>query len=189
MQVKKRPNGIKCLLSGKQPCSSMHHHDFTSSLGHHHHSHVFQLRYLHLPHQHPHLHEGGAALRHQTGKPTDEEQQRRLTTMKEVGGRDAAQLVERQTSELLRQFQFPGAARDFSPRVNFRVSLSYGVCTAPACSALTSVHMLKIPSLGSHTFAWTHKNIAHNVGNRKCCSCGCCILTQVRRLKFSARDK
>ena len=43
-----------------------------------------------------------------------------------VGG-DIAQLVEHRTSTLPTQVRFPGAARDFSPKVNFQGRLSYGV--------------------------------------------------------------
>ena len=40
------------------------------------------------------------------------------------GGGDVAQLAERRTGTPLRQVRFPGAARDFSPRVNFQSRLS-----------------------------------------------------------------
>ena len=40
---------------------------------------------------------------------------------------DVAQLVEHRTGTLLTRVRFPGAARDFSPRVNFLCRLSYGV--------------------------------------------------------------
>ena len=52
-------------------------------------------------------------------------------------GGDVVQLVESWTDTLLMQVQFPGAARDFSPRVSFQCRLSYGICTSPhafACS-------------------------------------------------------
>ena len=63
-------------------------------------------------------------------------------------GGDVAQLVERRTSTLLRQVRFPGAARDFSPRVSFQCRLSYDVCTAlfVQTHTLTTVCMLKILS-------------------------------------------
>ena len=48
-------------------------------------------------------------------------------------GGDVAQLVEHRTGTPLRQVRFPGAASDFSPRVNFQCRLSYGVCT-PSCA-------------------------------------------------------
>ena len=51
-------------------------------------------------------------------------------------GGDVAQHVERQTGTPLTQVRFPGAARDFSPRVTLQRRLSYGVRTlrrAVAC--------------------------------------------------------
>ena len=52
---------------------------------------------------------------------------------KKWGDGDVAQLVERQTSTLLRLAQFHDAARDFSPRIDFQCRLSKGVCKAPVC--------------------------------------------------------
>ena len=46
---------------------------------------------------------------------------------------NVAQLVEHQTVTPPTQVRFPGAARDFSPRVNFQCRLSYGV-RAPPCA-------------------------------------------------------
>ena len=46
-------------------------------------------------------------------------------------GGDVAQLVERRTGTLPTQIRFPGAARDFSPRLNFQCRFSYGVRTPP----------------------------------------------------------
>ena len=43
------------------------------------------------------------------------------------GGGDVAQFLERQTGTPLTQVRLPGAARDFSPEVNFQCGLSY-VC-------------------------------------------------------------
>ena len=48
---------------------------------------------------------------------------------------DVAQLVERRTGTPLTQVRFHGATRDFSPRVNFRCRLSYGVRTLPCAIA------------------------------------------------------
>ena len=45
--------------------------------------------------------------------------------------RDVAEFIEDQTSTLIMQVQFPGAARDFSPGVNFQCRLSQGECTSP----------------------------------------------------------
>ena len=44
-------------------------------------------------------------------------------------------LIEHRTVTPLTQFRFPGAARDFSPRVNFQCRLSYSVCTPPCVIA------------------------------------------------------
>ena len=51
----------------------------------------------------------------------------------EVNSRNGAtaQLVEHRTGTPLTQVRFPGAARDFFPRVNFHCRLFYGVCTPP----------------------------------------------------------
>ena len=49
-----------------------------------------------------------------------------------------AQLVEGPTEKpdaILTQVQVPGAAREFSPRVNFHCRLSSGACTAPCVIA------------------------------------------------------
>ena len=59
---------------------------------------------------------------------------------------DVAQLVEHGTWTPPTQVRFPGAARDFSPKVNFPCRLSYGVRTPPCTIArITSVPTLKIP--------------------------------------------
>ena len=50
-----------------------------------------------------------------------------------------ARMVERRTVEPLTQVRFPGAARDFSPRVNFQRRLSYGVRTPPCAIACINV--------------------------------------------------
>ena len=54
-----------------------------------------------------------------------------LFVINKLGAGDVAQLLERRTGTPLRQVGFPGAARDFSPRVNFQGKLSYGVRAAP----------------------------------------------------------
>ena len=46
-----------------------------------------------------------------------------------------AQLVDLRTGTPLRQVRFPGAARDFSPRVYFQCRLSHGVRTPPCATA------------------------------------------------------
>ena len=55
------------------------------------------------------------------------------------GGGDVAQLVERRTGTALEQVRFPGAARDFSPRINVQCRLFYGV-RRPPC-ATTSINI------------------------------------------------
>ena len=54
--------------------------------------------------------------------------------------------LEHQTIMPLMQVQFPGAARDFSPRVNFQCCLFLRVSIHPCMQSrvLASVHMLKV---------------------------------------------
>ena len=52
---------------------------------------------------------------------------------------DVAQLVQRRTGTPLAQVRLPGAAGDFSPRVNFQCRLSYGVRTPPCASACIDI--------------------------------------------------
>ena len=52
-----------------------------------------------------------------------------------IEGGDVAQLVKRRTGTLLTQVRFPGAAREFSPGVDFQCRLSYGVRTPPCAIA------------------------------------------------------
>ena len=50
-----------------------------------------------------------------------------------------AQLAERPTEKpgaMMTRVRVPGAARDFSPRVNFQCRLSYGARTAPVCNRM-----------------------------------------------------
>ena len=66
------------------------------------------------------------------------------------GRGDVVQLLEHRTGTPPMQVRFPGAARDFSPRVNCQCRLSHGVPTPPPplrvpLRALTSVRTLKIP--------------------------------------------
>ena len=57
-----------------------------------------------------------------------------------LGEAGIAQLVGPRPTEkpgvLLTRVRVPGAARDFSPRVNFQCRLSYGVRTAPVCNGM-----------------------------------------------------
>ena len=50
-----------------------------------------------------------------------------------TGGGDVAQSVEHRTGTPLTQVPFPGAARDFCPRVNFQYGISYCV-RSPSCA-------------------------------------------------------
>ena len=54
---------------------------------------------------------------------------------------DVAQLVEHRTSTPLRQVRFPGAARDFSPRISFQCRLCYGVLTPRCAIACINIFM------------------------------------------------
>ena len=58
----------------------------------------------------------------------------KVTRYHGVGG-DVAQLVEHRTGTPPTQVRFPGAARNFSPRVNFQSRLSDGVRTPPCAIA------------------------------------------------------
>ena len=55
------------------------------------------------------------------------------------GGGDVAQLVSIETVTPLTPVRFPGAARDFSPRVNFQCRLSYSVWTTPCAVACINI--------------------------------------------------
>ena len=60
-----------------------------------------------------------------------------VSLIQQEGG-DVAQLVERRTGTPLKQVGFPSAARDFSPRVNLRCRLFYGVRTPPCAISYIS---------------------------------------------------
>ena len=49
---------------------------------------------------------------------------------------NVAWLVERRTGTPLRQIRFPGAARDFSPKVKFQCRLSYVCPYTPVCNRM-----------------------------------------------------
>ena len=53
-----------------------------------------------------------------------------------IKGGDVARLVERRTVTLLRQVRFPGAARDFSPRVNFLEKTLLRCPYTPVCNCM-----------------------------------------------------
>ena len=50
-----------------------------------------------------------------------------------------AQLIQRRTRTPLTQVRFPGAERDFSPRVNFQCRLCYGVPTSSCAIACIDI--------------------------------------------------
>ena len=82
-------------------------------------------------------------------------------------GGDVAQLVERRTGMLLTRVRLPGAARHFSPRVNFQCRLSYGVRTIPCAIACIYICAhVKDPVV--HVRVWwimeTLKRLACNAG-------------------------
>ena len=54
-------------------------------------------------------------------------------------GGDVAQLVEHRTGTPLTQVRFPGAARDFSHRINFQCRLSYSFRTPPCITACIKI--------------------------------------------------
>ena len=91
-----------------------------------------------------------------------------------VGG-DVAQLVERRTGTPLRQVRFPGAAREFSARVNFQCRLSYGVRTPPCAIACINICAYVKDPVVHVKIRWvmeTLKHLAYTVGwvARLCCS-------------------
>ena len=80
---------------------------------------------------------------------------------KYVQGGDVAQLVEHQTGMLPTQVRFPGAARDFSPKVNFQCRLSYGVRTPPCAIAWIYI-CAHVKDPGIHVKArWATETLKH----------------------------
>ena len=77
-----------------------------------------------------------------------------------VGG-DAAQLAERRTGTPLRQVRFPGAARDFSPRVNFQCRLSHGVRIPPCSTACNNICAHVKDPVVHVKVRWTMKTLKH----------------------------
>ena len=74
---------------------------------------------------------------------------------------DVAQLVESQTGTPLTQVRFPGAARDFSPGVNFQCRLSYGVRTPPyAITCIDICAHMKNPVVNVRV-RWTMQTLKH----------------------------
>ena len=52
---------------------------------------------------------------------------------------ECSSLVQHRTVTPLTQIRFPGAARDFSPKVNFQCRCSYGVRTSPCAIACINI--------------------------------------------------
>ena len=78
-----------------------------------------------------------------------------------VGG-DVAQLVEHHTGTLPTHVRFLGAARDFSPRVNFQCRLFYGVCTPPGAIACIYICAHVKDSVVHVTVRWIMETLKHN---------------------------
>ena len=72
-----------------------------------------------------------------------------------------AQLVERRTGTPLAQVRFPGAARDFSPRVNVQCSLTYGVRTSPCAIARIYICAHVKDSVVHVRVRWIMKTLKH----------------------------
>ena len=74
--------------------------------------------------------------------------------------------MERPTEKsgtILTRVQVPGAAKDFSPRVNFQCRLLLCPYSPRVQSrAATSVRTLKMANTGSHTIVWTQEEAAHS---------------------------
>ena len=94
---------------------------------------------------------------------------------KQRGSGGIASLVEHRTGTLPTQVQLPGAARDFSPRVNFQRRLSYGVCTPPCAIACINICVhFKDPGVRVRVW-WVMETLKHpacSIGwvSRLCCS-------------------
>ena len=79
---------------------------------------------------------------------------------------EIAQLVERPTEKpgaIPTRVRIPGAARDVYSKRKLPVLTHLRCSCSPRVQSLasTSVCTVKIPSTGSHTIVWTHKNTAH----------------------------
>ena len=74
-------------------------------------------------------------------------------------------LAEHRSGTPPTQVRVPGAARDFSPRVNFPCRLSYGVRTPPCAVACIDIRAyVKGPNIFVW-IVWTHENTARTVRN------------------------
>ena len=74
---------------------------------------------------------------------------------------DVAQLVEHRTGTPPTQVRFPGAARDFSPRVNSQCRLSHGVRKPPCAIACNYIFAdVKDPGVNVRV-RWIMKTLKH----------------------------
>ena len=95
---------------------------------------------------------------------------------------DVAQLVERRTGMPLGRVRFPGAAREFSPRVNFQCRLSYSVCTLLCAIACINICAhIKDPVVHVRVW-WIMETLKHPA-----CTVGC--VAQLRRSWLSSDGK
>ena len=85
----------------------------------------------------------------------------------------------------------PGAAADFSSRVNFQFRIPYRVCTTLRVQlhSSTSARTLQISNIGSHAIIWTPENTYTHWQKWVALLLQLLCLTQVRRPEFPARDK
>ena len=79
----------------------------------------------------------------------------------EMSGCSSAELVERRTGTPLTQVRFPGAARDFSPRVNFQCRLSHGVRITPCSTACNNICAHVKDPVVHVKVRWTMKTLKH----------------------------
>ena len=78
-----------------------------------------------------------------------------------VRASDVAQFVEHQSSTLLTQVRFPGAPRDFSPRVSFQCRLPYGVRTPPCAIGCVYVCAHVKDPVVHVRFRWIMETLKH----------------------------
>ena len=76
-------------------------------------------------------------------------------------GGDVAQLVGLRTGTPLTQVRFSGAARDFSPRVNFQCRLSYSVRTPPCATTCINICAHVKDPVVHVRVRWTMETLKH----------------------------
>ena len=86
---------------------------------------------------------------------------RATSTPKGHEGGGVAQLVERRTGTPLSQVPCPGAAKDFSPRVNFQCGLSDGVRTPPCSIAGINICVHVKNPLVHVSVRWIMESLKH----------------------------